>query len=183
MTQIYPQPTNLTLTIRSKFQTFTLKPSLNSQTALSSSENKLRCSLSLTKCPHFARKMNILVLTIQHTQTALTALLRQKGTQKEETEKEKWKGKPWLTLSPLFLRRVPTGSFSISRRVLPGVTAPWTTMVRSTLCTSVGVWTCVCEVGVLSVPSSLAAGIHTTSCVGVYEGIKCVSLRCVSVYG
>lgn len=120
--------------------------------------------------------MNILVLSIQHTQT-------QKGAQKEQTEKQKWKGKPWLTLSPLFLRRVPTGSFSISRRVLPGVTAPWTTMVRSTVCTSVGVWTCVCEVGVLSVPSSLAAGIHTTSCVGVYGEIKYVSLRCVSVYG
>lgn len=124
--------------------------------------------------------MNIFVLTLQQTQTALQ---RQKGAQKEQTETQKWKGKPWLTLSPLFLRRVPTGSFSISRRVLPGVTAPWTTMVRSTVCTSVGVWACGCEVGVLSVPSSLAAGIRTTSRVGVYGGIKCVSLRCVSVCG
>lgn len=124
--------------------------------------------------------MNILVLTTQHTQTALQT---QQDAQKEESEKQKCKGKPWLTLSPLFLRRVPTGSFSISRRVLPGVTAPWTTMVRSTVRTSVGVWTCVCEVGVLSVPSSLAAGIHTTLCVGMYGGIKCVSLRCVVCMG
>ena len=75
-----------------------------------------------------------------------------------------------LTLSPLFLRRVPTGSLSISRRVLPGVTAPWTTMVRSRVCVSVGVraWVRVCEVGVLAVPSSLAAGVHTSlACVCV----------------
>ncbi|TWW76418.1 hypothetical protein D4764_13G0010800 [Takifugu flavidus] len=71
--------------------------------------------------------------------------------------------------------KVPTGSFSISRRVLPGVTAPWTTMVRSTVCVSVGVWTCVCEVGVLSVPSSLAAGIHTSSCLPLHKAAaECV---------
>lgn len=48
-----------------------------------------------------------------------------------------------LTLSPLFLLSVPTGSLSISRRVLPGVTAPWTTMLRSRVRVSVGVCACV----------------------------------------
>ena len=100
-------------------------------------------------------------------------------------------GRKWglLTLSPLFLRRVPTGSLSISRRVLPGVTAPWTTMVvRSRVCVSVGVWALVrvCEVGVLAIPSSLAAGVHASfarGCVrrrkevsGVNARVLCASL-------
>lgn len=124
--------------------------------------------------------MNLLVLT-----PAPDSPTDTERSTKGRNGEQKWKGKPRLTLSPLFLLRVPTGSFSMSRRVLPGVTAPWTTMVRSTVCPSVGVWTCVCEVGVLSVPSSLAAGIHTTSWVSVYRGIKCVSLWCVcaSAYG
>lgn len=114
--------------------------------------------------------MNILVFPLQKTQTASD----NPAHKRKKVRNRKGRGKPCLTLSPLFLRRVPTGSFSISRRVLPGVTAPWTTMVRSTVRVSVGVWTCVCEVGVLSVPSSLAAGIHTNSCVGLCRGEKSV---------